>query len=109
MPEPENGSKLEMRIARLEKLIEGLAPESRAPQALTADEVAAYRKVQDVIAAGEFSGINECSRCFVVRCMQRCITICGMVCRACDVECICGPCGFGGLGSRLSRFGGLGE
>lgn len=102
--------KLEMRIARLETLVEK-AVATRAPAEISADEVKAYIKVRDVLAVdwGEFCGINDCFRC-IVRCL-RCITVCELCLRRCDVECVCGPCNIarGGLRGRLSRFSELGE
>ena len=76
----------------------------------SADEVNAYIKVRDVIAAdyGDFCGINDCFRCLICRVCSVCSTC--RICRFCDVECICGPCtmkgsAMGGL-SEFSQFGG---
>lgn len=110
MAEEQGIKKLEMRIAKLEELIEQLSTR-RAPVNVSAEEIKAYQKVRDVIAAdwGDFCGINDCFRCTVVRCGTRCLTLCDIVCRPCDVECSCGPCSMGGLGGRLRRFSSLGE
>lgn len=102
---------LSLRIERIEKLLEGIAVE-RAPaaQELTKEELAAFKKVRDVVAAdwGHFCGINDCFRCIVVRCQALCQVVCDVICNPCDVECSCGPCNIGGLRGRVSRFGGLG-
>ena len=104
----DNVKRLEARIADLESK---LASAGR-PQAteITADEMKAYRKVRDVIAAdwGEFCGINDCFRCIIQRC-YRCYTPVPIpIPRVCDVECSCGPCNVGGLSGGLGRFSGLG-
>jgi hypothetical protein len=77
---------------------------------LSADEIRAYQKVRDVIAAdwGEFCGINDCFRCIINRCL-RCYTPVPIpIPRPCDFECSCGPCNVGGMGGGLGRFSGLG-
>ena len=100
--------KLEARVIELEQK---LAQVTRRPEPtqITAEEINAYRKVKDIIAAdyGEFCGINDCFRlCFrchgggvtCLRCITRCIN-----------ECVCGPCSPGGLGGGLGgQFGGFG-
>lgn len=110
MAENDNVKRLEMRIAKLEEMI-GQMGARRAPAEVTAEEIKAYQKVRDVLAAdwGEFCGINDCFRCIIVRCITRCIALCDVVCRPCDVECSCGPCNMGGLGGRLRRFSDLGD
>jgi len=100
--------KLEMRIARLENLVEK-AVATREPVDVSSDELKAYQKVRDIVAAdwGEFCGINDCFRC-IIRCL-RCYQC--QVCARCDIECNCGPCSMGGMGGMsggLGRFGGLG-
>jgi hypothetical protein len=97
---------LNLRLTKLEQAIGGLA-EQRSVTNLTADEIKAYQKVRDVMAAnwGDFCGINDCFRCVVVRCL-RCYT---PLCRRCDIECSCGPCAIGTLGGGLQRFSDLGE
>jgi len=100
--------KLELRIARLEQLVQG-APKREAVD-ITAEEMKAYQKVRDVIAAdyGEFCGINDCFRCIGLCGGARCVSC--FVCARCINECICGPCGpvLGGLAGTLGRFSGLG-
>lgn len=96
---------LQQRVAELEKLLQA----RREPADITADEIRAYRKVSDILAADwdEFCGINDCYRpvirCVVVRCIQRCVV-------RCINECTCGPCGGGPWGgggiSRFEQFGG---
>ena len=102
---------LSLRIQKIEKLVEHLATE-RAPAtaSLTQDEIAAYQKVRDIIAAdyGRYCGINDCFRCVIVRCITSCITLCDTVCTPCDVECSCGPCNIGGIRGKTGRFGNLG-
>ena len=106
----DNVKRLEARIADLEsKLASAGRPQ---PTEITADEMKAYRKVRDVMAAdwGDFCGINDCYRCIiqpctspvcVVRCIVRCIN-----------ECVCGPCNLcagplgGGGGGQFGGFGG---
>ena len=109
MAEAEDIKGLEMRIARIEKLVEKMAV-GREPADVSAQEIAAFRKVRDVIAAdwGEFCGINDCFRC-IIRCL-RCVTCVRCIVR-CIVECSCGPCnpGFeGGLSGGIGRFSELG-
>ncbi len=101
---------LSLRIEKIEKMLEGIAAE-RAPAAdLTKEEIQAFRKVRDVVAADLdlFCGINDCFRCIIMRCQRICDVVCDVICRPCDVECSCGPCNVGGLRGRVSRFGGLG-
>lgn len=97
---------LKQRVAELEKLLQA----RREPVDVTADEIRAYRKVSDLLAAdwGDFCGINDCFRppvlrCAVVRCLQRCVV-------RCVNECTCGPCDIGSWGaggaSRFEQFGG---
>ncbi len=109
MAESGDMKKLEMRIGRIEQLVESLAGRSEATD-LSEGEIKAYQKVRDVIAAdwGEFCGINDCFRCIIVRCIQRCITLCDIICNPCDTECSCGPCGYGGFRGNLRRFSGMG-
>lgn len=94
---------LKQRVAQLEKLLEA----RREPADITADEIRAYRKVSDILAAdwGEFCGINDCFRP-VIRCVAACIQRCVV---RCINECTCGPCGGvswgGGEISRFEQFG----
>lgn len=109
MADPEDIKKLELRISRLESVLEKVVPTRQAVD-ISAEEMKTYQKVRDVVAAdwGDFCGINDCFRC-IVRCF-RCFSC--YVCRRCDVECICGPCNPGlgaGLVGGLSRFSGFGE
>lgn len=98
---------LNARLAAIEKTLESL---SRKPSVteLSAEDMATYKKVRDVIAFDSDSvcGINECFKCSVTSC--RVCSVCQVcrVCRVCDFECVCGPCSFGGLGGR---FRGLGD
>jgi hypothetical protein len=102
--------KLEMRIVELEDQLKELRAR-REPSDISADEMKAYRKVREVIAADWGGGcISECMRC-VGPCIKwpsetisRCIRLC-----ACIFECACGPCNFGGFeAGGAGRFSGLG-
>jgi hypothetical protein len=103
--------KLEARVVELEARL-GQVARRPEPAHITAEEVQAFHKVKDLIAAdfGDFCGINDCFRlCFrcggggggggVFRCITRCIN-----------ECVCGPCNIGGgLGGGFGgQFGGFG-
>jgi hypothetical protein len=108
-PMAEDTKALELRIAQLEKKLAEVATQRQQPTNLTKEEIAAYQKVRDVIAAdwGEFCGINDCFRCIVTRC--NCIVNPRCIVR-CINECVCGPCSLGprlGLGG-LSQFEMLG-
>jgi hypothetical protein len=103
--------KLELRIVELEKKLESATKRS-AVGSLSEEEIKAYNKVREAIAAdwGDFCGINDCFRCIVVRCggggggVGRCIV-------RCINECSCGPCAisFGDYATNgLGRFGGMG-
>ena len=103
MPSDDRLKRLEGRIDRLENSLTQ-RPRREATD-LSADEISAYLKVRDVIAAdfGEFCGINDCFRCIVCRICQQACRIC-QVCRICDVECVCGPCNIGGRTGGISDF-----
>jgi hypothetical protein len=96
-------NQLEGRLERIEKALGSRM--QREPVDLSADELQAYIKVRDVIAAdwGDFCGINDCFRCTLCRSCSVCL-VC-QVCRLCDVECICGPCGIrGAAGGGIRDF-----
>ena len=102
--------KLEMRIVELENRLKELSAGRQPQQAdISPEEIQAYLKVRDMLRAdwGEFCGINDCMKCVIVRCWGGPIVRC-----RCDVECSCGPCGYGGgggfFGGGGGRFGGLG-
>lgn len=107
MAEKSDVKKLEMRISQLEELVAGSM--KREAVDISAEEMRAYQKVRDVIAAdyGEFCGINDCFRC-IIRCLRCQVCSVCQICQRCDFECVCGPCNVGGLGGRLDRFSGLG-
>lgn len=100
--------RLEARVIELEQKLAQVARRPE-PMQITVEEVNAYRKVKDLIAAdyGEFCGINDCFRLCLrchgggtscLRCITRCIN-----------ECVCGPCSPGGLGGGFGgQFGGFG-
>lgn len=103
----ETVKRLEARITELESKLAGAG----RPQAaeITADEMKAFVKVRDVVAAdwGEMCGINDCFRCIRI-CYQGCISRCIY---RCINECVCGPCnqgggGFSGGGGQFGGFGG---
>jgi hypothetical protein len=103
-----------VRLERLESKFDTLAREP-AVSALSAQDIAAYHKVQNAFWEDGSCGINETSPCIL-----RCNILKGDAViqlprpRGCDVECICGPCNLGGLLGQLGqlgggvRFGGLG-
>ncbi len=97
---------LKQRVAQLEMQLQA----RREPQDVSADEIRAFRKVSELLAAdwGEFCGINDCYRPPILRCViNPCIVRCVV---RCIQECTCGPCNLGqaGLGgiSRFEQFGG---
>ena len=106
---PGNMKELELRLEKIESLLTATASSKTKLENLSEDELKAYKKVRDVIAAdwGEFCGINDCFRCIIVRCIVQCIS-CDIVCTPCDFECSCGPCGYGGMQGRVGRFRNLG-
>jgi hypothetical protein len=102
---------LELRIAELEKKLGSMTRRS-TPANISEEEVKAYQKVRDVLAAdyGDFCGINDCFRCGINNCIHLC-KLCNL-CHFCINECNCGPCSgysYGGIsGGGLSRFSGIG-
>jgi hypothetical protein len=109
MAQSDDLKKLEMRIDKLESMLSSSA-RAREAADLTADEIKAYQKVRDVVAAdyGEFCGINDCFRCIVFRCLRCYEPVPIPIPRPCDVECSCGPCNVGRFGGGAGRFSGLG-
>jgi hypothetical protein len=109
MAQSDDVKSLEMRINKLESML-AESGQRREATNLSADEIRAYQKVRDVIAAdwGEFCGINDCFRCIINRCLRCWEPVPIPIPRPCDIECSCGPCGFGRFGGGLSRFSGLG-
>ncbi len=105
----EDVKKLQLRIVELENRLKQMMA-AREPTDISVEEVKAYRKVRDVLAAdwGDFCGINDCMRCIVTRCFTNCIVTRCIV--RCIVECTCGPCSPGRLGTGGGgRFSDLGE
>src|SRR5687768_14750924 len=98
MANEQDYSALEVRVKKLEdQLAQSRA--QRLPADVSPEEFEAYLKVRSALAYGNCGGGGtHCSPgCEYVRCMARC-----------DVECICGPCNFGGGGfGGGGRFGGL--
>lgn len=108
MAEKEDFEFLKGRIEELENKLAAVSGPAVAKAEISADEVQAFIKVRDVIAAdwGENCGINECMRCIVSRCVSVCVVRC---ITACIFECSCGPCNQGPYGAGgLGRFTGLG-
>jgi hypothetical protein len=108
MPTDEEFEELKGRIVELENQL-GQRGVKRTSEPITPEEMQAFAKVRDVLAAdwGGFCGVNDCFRCIVQNCWQPCITRC--LPPPCIVECTCGPCNIGAAGGGgLSRFGGLG-
>ena len=106
---PDDTKTLELRIAELEKKLSAVTQRTTANQ-LTKEEIEAFHKVREVIAAdwGDFCGINDCFRC-VNLCVSRCIVNTRCIVR-CVNECVCGPCNVGDVlgGGGIGRFGTLG-
>lgn len=96
---------LEGRIAELENTLAGRS--QKKVEDLTEEEMATFKKVQDVLAAdwGEFCGINDCFRCRVCAVCRTC-RVCQVcrVCKVCDFECSCGPCNVGGTIGGIGGF-----
>jgi hypothetical protein len=105
MEEPSEVKRLELRVQELENQLKQFQM-AAAPQEISADEMAVYRRVRSALTAFDDweCGINECRPIFVCR-----GTICRIcrVCRVCINECNCGPCriGGGGVGGGFSGFG----
>ncbi len=109
MASQEEFDALKGRIEELENKLAAAGASASATAAFTPEEMAAYQKVRDVIAAdyGDFCGINDCFR------PQRCIKLCDYFCvqrciQRCIFECTCGPCNIGPMTGGIERFGGLG-
>src|SRR5947207_2394904 len=106
--------RLEGRIIELENQLKEMQAGRQRAANFTDEELQAYRKVRDALALDPDTGcgINECSRCLILRCrVCDIIRICSCI-HVCDIECICGPCNCGISGfsrSGSSRFGGLGD
>ena len=106
MSSQEDFDALKGRIEELENKL-AAAASGASSKSLTPEELQAFVKVRDALAAdwGENCGINECFR---PRLCWRPCTAC-TACRACIFECTCGPCMNGPLSQGgLERFGGLG-
>ncbi len=107
MPNGEELKEVKVRLQKLEERLASMGGGSRVAE-LSADEISAYHKVRTALWEEGSCGINETSPCVVQICRvpER---ICTVICRACDVECTCGPCNvLGGRLTGLTRFGGLG-
>ena len=96
-----------MRLDRLEEKVGTIARRTKVAE-LSAEDVAAYHKVQNAFWEDGTCGINETSPC-----VFRCNVITGgrvvPIPKPCDIECTCGPCNIWGpiLGGGF-RFRGLG-
>jgi hypothetical protein len=106
MAEEPDVRRLELRIQELENQLKQF--QAAAPQDITAEDLAAFRKVSAALSAFDDwgCGINECRPIVLCRICRVC-QVC-RVCRVCINECICGPCnmGPGGGGGGFSGFGG---
>ena len=101
-----------VRLENIEKALSGgggtVARKSKVAE-LSADDIAAYHRVQNAFWDDGTCGINETSPC-----VFSCNKVSGKkvvpVIRICDRECICGPCNIWGSGilSGGGRFGGMG-
>lgn len=104
--------KIEVRLVELEKRLDTATRRAQVTP-LSADEIKAYHKVREVLAAdwGDMCGINDCFRCIIARCVTRCVIVTRCVVR-CINECACGPCAMSsadvGLGG-IARFSDIGE
>lgn len=96
-----------VRLERLENQLGTVARKAKSAE-LSAEDVAAYHKVQNAFWEDGTCGINETSPCVL-----RCNVVTGgrvvPIPKPCDFECTCGPCNFWGpvLGGGF-RFRGLG-
>lgn len=98
-----------VRLENIEKALGAGGTVAKKPKVseLSADDIAAYHKVQNAFWEDGTCGINETSPC-VFRCNSSSGKKVVPIIRICDVECICGPCNLGGLAGGNIRFGKLG-
>ncbi len=85
---------LELRLERIEKAVETIATQRSGLATLSTEEINVYHKVRTVLWEDGSCGINETSPC-VISCRiveTACKVVPILKCRACDVECTCGPC-----------------
>jgi hypothetical protein len=118
MPSDEEFAELKGRIVELENLLSQRAAVRQDMAALTPEELQAFAKVRDLMAAdtGGFCGINDCFRCVISHCVTTCIARCiqcaqciqCIQCVQCIFECTCGPCLASQGGGGVGRFSGLG-
>lgn len=83
---------MELRLERIEKAIDSIA--KPVVSQLSEDDITAYHRVREVLWEDGTCGINETSPC-VVTCRiidKVCKVVPIPICKACDVECTCGPC-----------------
>lgn len=111
MPTADDLKEVKVRLDRLEKRVGTVAKAPKTAE-LSQEDISAYHRVRSALWEDGSCGINETSPCVVQLCrgpVRVCDLACQRICRACDVECTCGPCNvfdrgvFGG-----GRFGGLG-
>ena len=104
---PEDLKEVLTRLKSLEDRVATIARKSRVTE-LSAEDVAAYHKVQNAFWEDGTCGINETSPC-VFRCN---VITAGRVVpipKPCDVECTCGPCNiWNPILTGAFRFRGLG-
>ena len=107
MAEPSDIKALEMRIQQLENQLKQFQSGGLAD--ISPEELTAFVKVNAALGRLEECGVNECRplRPFICRPFICRPAIC-RICRVCDVECNCGPCGgslSGGGGGSFGTFG----
>ncbi len=104
---PDDLKEVVMRLDRLEEKLGTIGRRSKVAE-LSAEDVAAYHRVQSAFWEEGSCGINETSPC-----VFRCNILTGgkiiPIPKPCDFECSCGPCNVWGpvLGGGF-RFRGLG-
>ena len=99
MAEPSDIKALEMRLQQLENQLKQFQPGGLAD--ISQEELKAFAKVSAALSGLEECGINECRPVI-------CRPVICRICRVCDVECNCGPCGgtlTGGGGGSFGTFG----
>ncbi len=106
---------LELRLERIEKAVETIATQRSGLGSLSAEEINVYHKVRSALWEEGSCGINETSPCIIsCRVIDKiCKVVPIPICRACDVECTCGPCNvyldLDQLRGGSNRFRGLGR
>jgi hypothetical protein len=99
---------LVIRLEKLEAKVETVSRPNKVTE-LTAEDIAAYHKVQMAFWEDGTCGINETSPC-ILKCNIFTQGVVVPIPKACDRECTCGPCNIFGPMFNLAefRFRGLG-